>query len=77
MSEMSEKELQQALEIAERHHVAAENSIQRAVTKSKTLIRKAIQLREIAKERNINLQSLHEKKPGRYEILKNTYRLLE
>ena len=77
MSEMNPTEMQEALELAEKTHVEAENAIQRALVRSTIFLEKIHQLREIALERGLALQSLSEKHPGKYKILEHTYNLSE
>ena len=77
MYEMSEEELQQALETAEKLHVVAENTIQKSLQNSKIFLDKCLELREAARKRGIELQSLYEKVPGKFEILQKTYKALE
>lgn len=77
MREMSKEELQEALSIAEKHHIVAENSVQRALKNSKVFMDKALELRKIAKERGIEIKSLHEQHPGKYQMIQNAYKLLE
>lgn len=75
MSEMSQAELQEALEVAEKLHVESENAIQRAFKRSSLFLEKIQQLQETARNKNLKLTSLCEKHPGKYKILENTYRL--
>lgn len=77
MREMSEKELQSALEVAERRHVDTENSIQEQLKRSRLFLTKALEIRQVARERNLKLKSLPELYPGKYEFITNTYRLIE
>jgi hypothetical protein len=77
MSEMSEEHLQNALRHAEHRFIQYNNMMMHMSEKAEIFETKMLELKKEGEKRNFALKSLCETNQGKYDILRNTYRLAE